>query len=91
MASTYLIDPDARLDFGLDWSAWLADGDEIDTSAWAISPAGPALSGSSNNTSTTTVWVTGCTLGVVYTLTNHVETTEGRKDDRSLTLRCVNR
>lgn len=91
MASQYLIDPDADLDFGHDWSDWLPDGDTITTSTWTISPAGPTLSNSTHDDTTTTIWVEGCTAGVTYTLTNHIVTGDGREDDRSITLHCEQR
>jgi len=87
----YLIDPDASLDYGHDWTDWLVAGDTISSSTWAITPTGPTLTNSTNDTTSTTVWVEGCTAGVTYTLTNHVTTDDGREDDRSLTLRCRQR
>ena len=38
--TTFLKDPDAVLDYSVDWSKWLA-GDQIQTSAWLVSD--PAL------------------------------------------------
>ena len=87
----YIIDPDAKLDYGFDWSDWLATGDTLSTSTWAITPTGPTLSDDSNDTTETVVWVTGCTSGVTYTLTNSVVDNDGREDDRSITLVCAER
>ena len=87
------IDPDAKLDYGVDWSAWLPTGVTIATSTWTITPAGPTLSGQANSTTATTVWVEGCTAGTVYTLTNRITTngTPAQVDDRSITLVCRER
>ena len=38
--TTFLKDPDAVLDYSVDWSKWLA-GDQIETSTWFVSD--PAL------------------------------------------------
>ena len=83
-------DPDAKLDYVLDWSAWLPSGDTISSSTWVIDIAPDsslAIAGSpapSNTTTTTTVWLTGGTLGQRYTLRNRIVTTGGRTDDRSV-------
>lgn len=83
-------DGGAKLDYGFDWSAWLATGDTISTSSWAIDvapDASLAVAGSpapSNTTTTTTVWLTGGTAGLRYVLRNRVVTAGGRTDDRSL-------
>jgi len=34
--TTFIKDPDAVLDYSVDWSKWLA-GDQIQTSAWSVS------------------------------------------------------
>lgn len=89
--STFRIDPQAKLDYGWDWSDWLDTGDTITASTWTITPTGPTLTDSTHDTTTTTVWVAGAVLGVDYTLTNHITTVEGREDDRSHGLHCTNR
>lgn len=91
MPHTFVIDPDALLDYSVDWSDWLPSTDTIATSTWSISPSGPTLSSSTNDTTTTTIWVDGCTAGVTYTLTNHITTADGREDDRTITLQCGDR
>jgi len=86
--STYakLKDPDADLDYGIDWSDWLPDGDSVQTSTWIITgPDSTLVAGvTSVDGNQTTVWLSGGTLGQVYTVTNRVVTTEGRTDDRSI-------
>ena len=93
--ATFTHDPDAKLDYGHDWSAWLG-ADTIVTSTWTVVPAtaGDAtlvLSSSTHDTTTTTIWADGGTNGNNYTITNHVITTAGREDDRSHKLQCRNR
>ena len=85
-----LIDPDETLDYVMDWSSWLG-ADTIDTSSWAVSPTGPALSGESNTATTATVFVSGATPGEVYALTSRVVTAGGRTAERSISLRCDSR
>ena len=77
----FLKDPDAELDYRLDWSAWL-DGDTISTSTWSAD-TGITVTTSTNTTTTATVWLAGGTLGQAYTVTNRVVTAGGRTDERS--------
>lgn len=84
----WLHDPDAKLDYTVDWSDWLAAGDEIATSSWII-PAGltQASPSPSHDGSKATVWISGGTAGQVYIVTNRITTTGGRTEDRSFALR----
>ena len=86
-----VIDPDETLDYDLEWAktddSWL-DTDTIASSSWAISPAGPTLTGEANTTTTATVFVGSATLGETYRLTNTIITAAGRTADRTVTLRC---
>ena len=84
-------DPDAKLDYGCDWSDWLPTGATIATSTWTVTPTGPTLSADSKSTTATVVWVSGGTAGTVYTLTNRITDSDGRIDDRSIRLVCEER
>lgn len=77
----FLKDPDAELDYRLDWSEWLAS-DTISTSTWSAD-TGITVTTSTNTTTTATVWLAGGTLGQAYTVTNRVVTAGGRTDERS--------
>lgn len=85
-------DPDAVLDYSVDWASWLG-ADTLSTSTWVISgPDSLLVEDSSGKSSTaTTVWLSGGTLYRQYTVTNRVTTTEGRTDDRSITVDLVDR
>ena len=87
-------DPDATLDYSLDWSAWLGD-DKIATSQWIVDPISATkpltVSGSSKTDTTATVWVYGGEHGVTYKLTNRITTTGGRTDDRTIIIRVLDR
>jgi hypothetical protein len=90
-----LIDPDETLDYACDWAAFLAEAgspnDTIQSSAWAVDPTGPALSGASVNGATARTFISGATAGQVYRLTNSITTAMARVAERSWTLRCENR
>jgi hypothetical protein len=86
---SYKKDPDAVLDYLLDWSDWLVN-DTIATSTWS-SDSGITVDSDSNTTTTTTVWLSGGTAGTDYIVTNHVVTAGAREDDRSIKIRCQER
>jgi hypothetical protein len=77
--------PNADLDYSIDWTAWLA-GDTISTSAWTI----PSDSGIVGHTQTiltgnhTITWLSGGTPGGPYRITNRIVTAGARTDERSL-------
>ena len=91
--ATYIHDPEARLDYSMNWAPWLPDGDTIDVSTWSIEPVGPTLSSASVSVSglVATVYVEGATEGETYILTNHIVTIGAREDDRSVKLKVKDR
>lgn len=88
-----LKDPNAVLDYRLDWDAagdsWLA-GDTIATSAWTLDP-GISQTSATNTTTTATVWLSGGTAGSEYRVTNRITTAGGRTEDRSFRVRVAER
>lgn len=87
----YVADPTSVLDYSFDWTSWLDDGDELSDSEWSITPAGPTLVTDTFNQTTSTVWITGGTLGKGYRVTNHITTSDGREDDRSFRIIIIDR
>lgn len=90
---TFVKDPDARLDYTIRWSAWLATGDTIASVDWAVTTGdvtigsgayAPSVSGTSS-----TVWIEGGT--TMSTVRARITTTAGRIDDRSITVRIQER
>lgn len=79
--ATYIKDPDALLDYQIDWSSWLV-ADTISASSWEAK-TGIVVDSDSETTTTTTVWLSGGTVGTKYKITNHITTAAGREDDRS--------
>lgn len=74
----------SRLDYGLDWSDWLAlaAGDGIQSSTWTCDDPSITLEGATISGSTTVIWVTGGTAGEWYELQNTVQSSAGRRDTR---------
>ncbi len=86
---TFTKDPNAVLDYSVDWSRWL-DGDTIATSAWTV-PAGLTKVSDANTTTKTTAWLSGGTADQSYTVTNRITTTGGRTEDRSFIVKVEER
>jgi len=77
-------DPDARLDYTVDWSPWLGTGETITSSDVVITPTGDMTSDADSADATSvTVWLLGGNVGETYTVTTRVTTNLGRTDDRS--------
>jgi hypothetical protein len=77
-----LKDPDATLDYRVDWALWLA-GDTISTSTWIV-PTGLVKVTDTHDSTSATVWLSGGTNGKTYEVTNRIVTADGRTDDRTL-------
>lgn len=82
MPSYFFKDPNAVLDYEIDWSLWLGVG-SISSSVWFV-PDGITKDSESNTTTTTTIWLSGGAVGVAYLLTNRIVTAGGRTDDRTI-------
>jgi hypothetical protein len=86
---TFTKDPDAVLDYSVDWTRWLA-GDQIATSTWTV-PDGIEKTADTHAPDKTTIWLRGGTAGQSYSVTNRITTTGGRTDERSFVLRVEDR
>ena len=92
--SFLLKDPEAALDYAVDWGADYLGGDALVASAWTVSPDEPggiAVVRSRFDLLTATVEVAGGVPGKIYRVTNHVTTESGREDSRSIMLRVEKR
>lgn len=74
-------DPDATLDYKVDWSSWLGT-DTIASATWVV-PSGLNEVTSGNTTTTATVWLSGGTLKKTYLVTSRITTAAGRINDYS--------
>lgn len=88
--ATYYKDVDAVLDFGIDWSSWLDAGETISTSTYTVG-TGITKDSDSNTTTASTVWLSGGTEGSSYIITNEIVTSDSRTDQRSFTVKVVER
>lgn len=85
-----LKDPQAVLDYAIDWGAEYLGDDVLAASEWFVSPEEPGgltVTGSDFDAALATANVGGGIAGHVYRLVNRVTLGSGRIDDRSVTLR----
>lgn len=79
-------DPEAELDYTIDWAKWLEVNDTIAAHAFTV-PTGLTQPNASSHTDTTsTVWIAGGTRGRTYQVVGEITTTDGRTDQRTITL-----
>lgn len=88
--TSYTKDPDAVLDYTVDWNGaaalggpWLQTSETITTSTWIV-PVGITQNSTSNTTTTATIWLSGGTAGTTYEVTNRVVTNQGRTNDHTI-------
>ncbi len=85
MITTFVKDPNAILDYAVDWAEYLAGVDTILTSVWIV-PAGVTQASATNTSTRAVVWLSGGTAGTSYPVTNRITTAGGRTDDRTMIL-----
>lgn len=86
MASSFLKDPDAVLDYQHDWSDWLGS-DTIDSASWIVD-SGLTEDSSTNTSTATTIWLSGGTAAekvlTRYKVVSRIVTVAGRTNDRTI-------
>lgn len=89
-----LKDPEATLDYSVDWGADYLSDDVLADSSWTVSPdepGGVTIVSGRFDLLIATVQAEGGIAGRLYRLTNHVVTAAGRSDSRSIMLRVEKR
>lgn len=90
MTVKWVQDPEAILDYTLDWSKMLVSGDSIVNAVFTpdsgMSVLTSNITASTVNNSTdqaATAWLLGGIAGQTYNVTCHITTEGGRQDDRT--------
>lgn len=82
------MDPDAVLDFAIDWSTWLADGESISAVDWTVTGATKGTTSVANGVAV--VWLSAPT-GTEISAACKVTTDSGRIDERTLLITVAER
>lgn len=91
--SYYLKDPQSRIDYAIDWSAYLG-GQALAASQWTVSPAeadGISVDEPRLDLARTAARLSGGVVGHVYSISNRVTLADGTIDERSICLRVEQR
>lgn len=80
----YIKDPDAFLDYLVNWAVFLPEGDVIIDSTFTSDSVELVVEISTFTDTTTTVWVSGGELGMTHKVVNHITTQAGRQEDQTL-------
>jgi hypothetical protein len=83
-------DSDAVLDYEFNYEEWLSPSEVISSYVIIASP-GITVDSDTNTTDKVTVWLSGGTAGQPYTVTCRITTNQSRTDDRTMTIRVINR
>lgn len=92
--SLILKDPGSVLDYSVDWRSSYLGNDVLLESTWSVVPVeadGVTVDGSSHDSDEARVNVSGGRTGKLYRLINHVVTSIGREDSRSIIIRVEER
>lgn len=87
--AVFIKDPEAELDYTIDWSEWL-DTDTIASSSWDV-PTGLTATDDDSTSTTATVWLSEGVDNHNYTITNTIVTAGGRTDSRSFEIKIRER
>lgn len=92
--SVYVKDPSAVVDYTVDWGVGYLSGETVSASEFSIEPVetgGLAVDAAASDGQTASVTLSGGLPGHTYRVTNQISTTGGRTDERSLTIRIIER
>lgn len=88
---TGIKDPQAVLDYPIDFSVWLADINDTYASHVILTSAGLVVDSSSHAAGVITPIISGGVLDATESFTVRITTTGGRTDDRTFFLKIVER
>jgi len=85
MGDQFKKDPDAVLDYSVDWGDWMESSETLSVSTWVV-PSGITKDSDTITGTEAVIWLSGGTAGSMYDLTNRVTTDASRTDDRTITV-----
>lgn len=94
--SVYFKDPDAILDYSFDWSDWLQAGETISSRVTEVvsdaeDPPDLTIDSDQESGGIVTVWLSGGTALVAYSVRCEIETSGNRTDERTMIIRVEER
>jgi len=83
-------DPYAVLDYTLDWTNWMPDGDTISTIS-VSADTGITVDSTSNTDYIVTAYISGGTAGTIYNVEYRIVTANGLQDSRNFRIKVLER
>lgn len=77
-----VMDPQATLDWAWDWTAWLAESETITAHTVTVTSGTAVVDDIDESAGVVTAWISNPEPGRIA-LTCHIETSDGRVDDRT--------
>jgi hypothetical protein len=90
MQTTFTKDPEAVLDYAVDWSSWLQAGETISSYTVTV-PTGITLDSDHESAGIVTAWLSGGTAGATYAIEVKITTSLGRTDERTFRIQVAER
>lgn len=90
MAKVYLKDPEAVLDYAVDWSSWLQATETIQSYTVTV-PQGITNDSDSENAGIVTMWLSGGSAGTTYDIEVKIVTSLARTDERTFQVKVLER
>ena len=84
--ASFIKQPYDRLDYDIDYSRWLSEGDEIQTVSASAEPSTLLIDGVVNNITWVKVWLSEGVNRTRYKVTVNVVTTDGREKQDEFTI-----
>jgi hypothetical protein len=96
VTGTYILkDPEANLQYGVDWKDWLETSDQVSTSTWRLETTGTSVDllveGVAVLDNVSLASISAGTIGEIYTVANIIETQQGYKDTRRFRVKVEKR
>jgi hypothetical protein len=83
-------DPEAKINYTVDWEPWLPTGATIASVVWTV-PSGITEEASSETTTTATIQLSGGTAGAAYNIECKITTSTGEIDERTFQIQVEER
>lgn len=87
-------DPNAILQYGMDWKEWLVQGDVISTATWTVETTGTNAITVADSTildNVALITIAGGEEGTIYTVANEITTQDGLIDVRRFRVKVEKR
>jgi hypothetical protein len=91
MEALFFKDPDAYLDYAVDWSTWVSSAENITTYSITVNSSLITVATYSQSGNVVTAWLSGGVVGQTYTVSVKITTDGARVDERSFKLKIKQR